>query len=309
MRPVLLAVLLLGCSESSPSGTTPAATDAGAKDTGIAPEDYVFGGDRPVPFFRAPEGADPKTPMPLVVVLHGFGASGLMQAIYLKLDKLVNEKKFLLVAPDGTPDKDAKRFWNAVDTCCDFDGTKVDDVKYLTGLVDEIASVWAVDRKRVYLAGHSNGGAMSYRLACDAAPTFAAAWVLAPPFYADMTKCKPSAAVSIRHVHGTADETVDYAGGPSKTGGLATAFPSARATVEAWAKWNGCAATADESAAPIDFDLGVPGAETKIAKWPSCRDGVATELWSLEGSTHIPMKLSPDLGQSIWSFFEQHPRK
>lgn len=260
-------------------------------------------------FFRYPEGADPKKPLPLVVLLHGYGAGGYVQAAYFRLDqKLVNDKQFLLVAPDGTPDKGGKRFWNAVDACCDFDGTKVDDVKYLTGLVEEIASVWTVDRKRIYLVGHSNGGAMSYRLACDAAQTFAAAFVLAPLFWSDSSKCNPRAPVSIRHLHGTADETVAYDGASTSSGGLVSNYPSAPKVVEAWAKWNGCSATADTSAAPVDLDRGVPGAETKITSYPSCRDGAATELWTLDGSKHIPMDLAPDIGEQIWAFLSAHPK-
>ena len=258
--------------------------------------------------FRSPDGADPKKPLPLVMVLHGYGASGFLQAAYFGLDKLVNDKQFLLVAPDGTPDKGGKRFWNAVDACCDFDGKKIDDVKYLTGLVEEIASVWTVDRKRIYLVGHSNGGAMSYRLACDAAQTFAAAFVLAPLFYSDLTKCNPKAPISIRQLHGTDDETVAYDGVGDAAGALVSHYPSAPKVVEAWAKWNGCSATPDVSAPAVDLDRGVAGSETKITSYPSCRDGTVTELWTLQGSKHIPMNLAPDVGAQIWSYLSAHPK-
>lgn len=264
----------------------------------------MYGGARPVAFFRSPEGADPKKPLPLIMVLHGYGAGGLLQAAYFGLDKLVNDKQFLLVAPDGTPDKSGKRFWNAVDACCDFDKTAVDDVKYLTGIVEEIASVWSVDRKRVYLVGHSNGGAMSYRLACDAAETFAAAFVLAPVFYGDAGKCKPKAPVAIRHLHGTADETVGYDGGTFATG----SFMSAPKAVEAWAGFNGCAATPDTSAAPLDLDKGVAGAETKITSYRGCKGAVSTELFTLEGSGHIPMNFVPELGSQIFAWLASHPK-
>ncbi len=300
MRRLLAAIVLIGCSSSS-SNTTPA-------EAGISPEDHVFGGDRPVSLFRAPDGADPKKPLPLVMVLHGYGAGGVVQAAYFGLSKLVTEKQFLLVAPDGTVDGKGNRFWNAIDGCCNFDGSGVDDVKYLTGLVEEIASVWSVDRKRIYLVGHSNGGAMSYRLACDRAETFAAAFVLAPIFYNDASKCAPKAPISIRHLHGTADETVLYDGAPPMTGALVSNYPSAPTVVAAWAKINGCSATPDESAPPVDLDHAVAGAETKIARYPSCRDGVATELWTMQGSTHVPMDLAPDLGDQIWSYLSAHPK-
>lgn len=293
-------LIVVGCS--SAASTTPAV------DGGPSPADHVFGGDRPVAFFRAPEDADPRKPRPLVVVLHGYGASGLLQAVYFRLDKLVGEKQFLLAAPDGSPNDKGTRFWAAVDGCCDSGGKKVDDVKYLTALVEEIASVWSVDRKRVYLVGHSNGGAMAYRLACEPSHPFAAAVLLAPAYFAEGTRCAPTTPISIRHLHGTADETVSYDGGSIGLLGPTLTFPSAPATVEAWAKMNGCAAAPDESAAPLDLDLDVPGAETKIRRYPSCRGGVATELLSMTGSKHVPLNLTPDIGQQVWSFLEAHPR-
>jgi polyhydroxybutyrate depolymerase len=297
---ILFALITVACSSGD---ETKATTDATPE-----PEEKVFGGDRPVPLFRAPEGHDPKVPLPLVMILHGYGAGGLVQSLYFRLEKLVNEKKFLLVAPDGTVNKSGSRFWNAVTVCCDFDSSGVDDVKYLTGLVDEIGTVHAIDKKRVYLLGHSNGGAMAYRLACDAAPKFAAVITLAPPFYDDMSKCNPTDAVAIRHMHGTADETVPYAGGKPADATRLGAYPSARSTAEAWAKWNGCGATPDESAPPIDFDRKVAGAETKVSTWNACRGNSIVELWTMEGSTHIPADLAADLPDRLWSFFAAHPK-
>lgn len=299
MRPPWPLLVLLGCSSTESAVT---------KDSGPSPEDHVFGGERPVAFFRAPEGADPKKPLPLVMVLHGYGASGLLQSVYFRLDKLVDSKQFLLVAPDGSPNKGAARFWAAVDGCCESGGKKVDDVKYLTGLVEEIASVWSVDRKRVYLVGHSNGGAMAYRLACEPTHPFAAAFLLAPAYFAADTRCAPTMPISLRHLHGTADETVSYDGGSIDLLGPTLTYVSAPKAVEAWAKLNGCAAAADESAAPLDLDLDAPGAETKITRYPSCRSGVATELLSMTGSKHVPLNLTPELGQQVWSFLESHPR-
>jgi len=280
-----------------------------SSDAGPAPEDHVFGGARPVAFFRAPEGADPKKALPLVMVLHGYGASGLLQSIYFRLDKLVDEKQFLLVAPDGVPNKSGSRFWAASAACCEVDGQKVDDVKYLTGLIDEIASVWSVDRSRVYLVGHSNGGAMAYRLGCEAAETFAAAFMLAPAFFQTEATCAPKRGMSIAHLHGTADETVAYDGGVITLLGGNDPYPSASAAVATWARLNGCAPTADESAPPLDLDRGVAGAETKITRYMACRDGVSTELWTMAGSKHVPMDLAPDIGRQIWSWFQTHPRR
>src|SRR5439155_20820686 len=114
--------------------------------------------------------------------------------------------------PDGTVDGNNNHFWNATDGCCDFGKTGVDDSSYLAGLIDEIASKYKVDPKRVYFMGHSNGGFMSYRMACDHADRVAAIVSLAGATFADDSKCKPTAPVAVVEVHGNADPTVPYDG-------------------------------------------------------------------------------------------------
>jgi poly(3-hydroxybutyrate) depolymerase len=103
-------------------------------------------------------------------------------------------------------------------------------------------------------------------------------------------------------MHGTADETVSF------DGGKPVGNPSARATVDAWAKWNGCGATPDESAPAIDFDRSVAGAETKISTFGACRASSTVELWTMEGSSHIPADLAADMPERLWSFFAAHPK-
>ena len=92
-----------------------------------------------------PDAWDGKTPLPLVLVTHGYGVGGLAQVIFMNLQPLVNEKNIILVAPDGLIDSAGYRYWNAVDTCCDFDHRGNDDVAYLTGIVAEIAKRYPLD--------------------------------------------------------------------------------------------------------------------------------------------------------------------
>lgn len=130
------------------------AAACGASDA-ETPNQIRFGGDRPV-YLEVPTTYDHGEATPLLVVLHGFGANGLLQLRYSELDKLVEEEGVLLAAPEGTVDPDNKQFWNATDWCCDNYDSGVNDVAYIKGLLDEITSVWNVDPKRVYLFGHSS---------------------------------------------------------------------------------------------------------------------------------------------------------
>jgi polyhydroxybutyrate depolymerase len=294
--------MAVACSNGATAGSD-AAVDGGGD--ALAP----IGGDRPLSLLRAPEGWDQKTPLPLLLVLHGYGIGGYAQAIYFGVLPLVEEKQILLAAPDGTFDSYGKRFWNATDTCCDFDKRNIDDVKYLTGVVDEIAARYPVDRKRVYVIGHSNGGAMSMRLACDKAGTFAAVFELAGPFWSDpQVKCAPSMPIAMRVVHGTADVTVPYDGGAVAAGvGPLIPGPSAAVIAQFFATKNGCAATPDDTAAPIDLEATLAGSETRVSRYTGCPAGGDVELWSIQGGGHIP-NLSPQFRSIVWDYLSAHTR-
>ena len=264
-----------------------------------------LGGDRPVRTFITPDDWDGKTPLPLVIVTHGYGVGGLAQVIFLDLRPLVNDHQIMLVAPDGLVDDAGYFYWNAVDTCCDFDHRGNDDVAYLTGLVKEIESKYPTDTKRVYVVGHSNGAAMAMRLACDASDTFAAVFELAGPFWSSPeTQCNPTSPVALRVLHGTADTEVAYDGGSA--GDVDNLYsPGARAIASFWADKNGCDPTPDTSAPNMDLEAGIDGAETTVTKFTNCAAGADTELWSMQGAGHIPY-LRPDFHETVWSFFAAH---
>ncbi len=79
-----------------------------------------------------------------------------------------------------------------------------------------------MDRKRVYLIGHSNGGSMAYRMACQFSDQVAGIASLAGTTFMDPTQCRPSEPVNILHIHGTAETIDPYAGGADSTSFAAT---------------------------------------------------------------------------------------
>lgn len=280
---LVLAALALtaGCTSNTPGNPGDGRTAGGGGTGGGEP--LVVGGDRPVTV-HVPPGLDPAQPAPLVLLLHGFGASGLVQEFIFRLEPLADERGFLYAHPDGTVGADDRRFWNATDACCDFGMTGVDDVAYLTGLVEEIGKHHPVDPKRVYFVGHSNGGYMSHRMACDRAEMVAAIGSLAGATWLDPSKCAPSEPVAALQIHGTADDTVLYEG--ENMGGFG--YPSAAGTVEAWAKLDGCTLS-PEAGAAMDLDATIAGEETSVAKYATgCKPGGAAELWTITGGGHVP---------------------
>jgi polyhydroxybutyrate depolymerase len=229
-----------------------------------------FGGARPVTL-QVPAQLDEGRQYPLALVLHGYGANGFVQQAYFGLGDLATRGDAFVLAPDGTTDFGGRQFWNADPVCCDFNQIGPDDVAYLGGLIDDVMDSWPIDRGAVFSIGHSNGGFMSYRLACERPDLFAA--ILALAGNAAQVPCQPARPVSVLHVHGTADDTVPYAG----------AAPS----VGQWAGLDGCggALTRGED---LDLEAGLTGAETRTESTGGCPTGVAVDLWTLEGGGHIP---------------------
>jgi polyhydroxybutyrate depolymerase len=84
---------------------------------------------------RAPGNYTTLGPLPLVVLLHGYGANATGQEAYFALGPQVSERRFLLALPDGTRDARGQQFWNATDACCNFYNAAVDDVAYLRALI------------------------------------------------------------------------------------------------------------------------------------------------------------------------------
>jgi polyhydroxybutyrate depolymerase len=316
---VLVPALVVACSGATgsiaPSAASPTQASAGPSRDPAPSQvaEVVVGGDRPVTV-HVPSGYDPARPAPLLVLLHGYGSSGHEHDAYFHLGDAALQRGFLYIHPDGTRDGSGNRFWNATDACCDFDRAGVDDVGYLTGLITAIQATYAVDPKQISLIGHSNGGFMSYRLACVNADVVAAIVSLAGATFADPADCTPSAAIGVLEIHGTADDVIAYDGGALTELGSRSPmapYPGAEATAAIWARKNGCGdrpSTLDDHV-DVDADLGTGGsrAEASVARWTGCRPGGAVELWTIPGGGHAPA-ISDAFPSAVLDFLAAHPK-
>lgn len=225
-----------------------------------------------------------KDKWPLIVLLHGYSVTGAIQDIYMGVSARASKLGFVAVIPDGTPDSSGKLFWNATPACCNFGGIKVDDVAYISGLIDKAIAELHVDPARVYIVGHSNGAFMALRLACEIADKVTAVASLAGAADIDLNKCAPSQAVSVLQIHGTLDAVIAYKGGSNL---LAPPFPGAETTVLDWRTHDACS----ETKTPMDdadYDSILAGNETKRTAWTDCKQGTRVDFWRIEGGAHIP---------------------
>lgn len=299
-----------GVLERAPSPSGPW-TSVGATDGSflISPEDAAG-------FFRVrnphprsvelflPSSYNSGTQLPLVILLHGLTSSGIGHENYMRFLPLAHARNFLYCFPDGTLGTDGIRFWNATDSCCNLTGSTVDDVAFLRSLILEIRRTWDCDPKRVYLIGHSNGGFMSYRMACEQSDLIAGLASLAGATFLQSSDCRPAEPVNILQIHGTSDFAIGYQGGTFA--GFAP-FPGAMGTIQRWAGYNACADLETESAPSLDLDRGLSGLDTVVTRYRTSPPGGAVELWTIQNGSHNP-NLSSDFSPLVVDWLLAHPK-
>lgn len=234
----------------------------------------TVGEERPAVVLE-PSDWDGASPLPLIVALHGYGNSGSQITRWTGLDAAQGT---LVVLPEGLVDSRGSRYWNATPDCCDFDDSGVDDVAYLLGLVDDVRADWPVDPDRIALIGHSNGGFMSYTLACEAEHPFASLVSIAGTGAWDEGLCDAGRPVSVLQVHGTRDRAQAIGGDP--TG------PSAQEMLRRWGQRGGCGLSL-QSTGTRDYTALQPGEET-VVQALDCPEGLDVGLWQMVGANHGP---------------------
>ena len=274
----------------APSTTQPTSTSTTVVSSGRPYSKFV------------PSSYSKGTSVPLVVLLHGYGATGAIQESYMKFEAVAEQSGFILVYPDGTLDASGRRFWNATDACCDFFSAVADEA-YLLSVLKEMESNYSINAKRIYFVGHSNGGFMSYRMACKYPDRIAAIASLAGASYFKTADCGAKSSVSVLQVHGTKDETILYEGGQI----LGTSYPSAVASASQWATFNQCTQNAVARSTKLDLEPNIAGDETAVTAWTNCQNSSEVELWTMESGTHIPT-LRSTFATKIWEFFAAHPK-
>ena len=317
----LLLALALGCTGAPPVSTPDGGAarrdggedagleapdagepDAGAPDAGYVPP--VVLAERPYQLV-VPVGYAPATPLPLVVLLHGYGLTASTQDAWFGFSDEAQARTFLLALPDGTRNATGQQFWNATDACCAA-GAEVDDVAYLSAVIADVKARYAVDGRKVFLVGHSNGGFMAHAFACDRADEVSAVISFAGATWADASRCAPSRPVSVVQLHGNLDAVVLYGGGVTPVG--SGPYPGAETTVSTWAAKNGCAGSSLERLdGDLDLAADVVLDETKREAYPGCPAQGAVELWTLRGGSHAPL-VSSTFAPTLLSWLFAHGR-
>ena len=242
--------------------------------------------------------------VPLVINLHGYTSNGFEQEVYGDFRPIADTANFILIHPEGTLDNSGIKFWNAFGSPTE----TVDDVGFISALIDSIAAEYNIDMNRVYSTGMSNGGFMSYYLACQLSYRITAiasvtGAMIDPAFLA----CNAVHPTPVMQIHGTLDPTVPYLG--------STGVLGAEAAISYWVNYNNCNATAIETAVP---DVNVnDGCTADHFLYQGGDAGSSVELYRVNGGGHTWPGANPlfaigvtnqDFSASveIWRFFSQY---
>jgi polyhydroxybutyrate depolymerase len=281
-----------------------------ASDDSKHPGSIESGGRTRTYYVHTPPGYDGSEKIPLVMVLHGGGGNAESAEKMSGMSDKADAVNFLVVYPDGTGGVgDHFHTWNS-GVCCGYaEKNNVDDVAFLRALLDKLEYEYAVDQKRVYVTGISNGGMMAYRVACTMSDRIAA---IAPVAGALDPGCNPSAPVSVIAFHGTEDENVPYNGGVGKKQiDGPRDYKSVAFAIDFWVKRDGC------NPAPKKSVEGTLHGET----YSGCKNGTAVVLDTVEGQGHawpggdriIKLLDKPDptvkATDLMWFFFQTHPKQ
>jgi polyhydroxybutyrate depolymerase len=284
-------------------------------------------------------------PIAVVIVYHGGGGNkdnmrkiacpgGDLSSAHC-LDRAALAAGMAVVFPNGTNARGSKllnrgglRTWNAGggqgNYICVSGGactSGVDDIAYTRALLAQLGRQVDIDSRRVFATGFSNGAAMSQRLACEAAETFAAIAPVSGENQFALAGCTPVARVAVLDIHGTLDKCWPYAGGADGCleSGL---YVSVAETLVGWAARNGCDAT--PASTPLPPRPGIDDG-TSVVRLDYANCGTGGQLQHLEviGNGHYwpdgeryasgrllggTMSRQLDTGEAIVGFFAAHGR-
>lgn len=243
------------------------------------------------------------TAVPLVLNLHGYSSNNIEQEFYANFKPIADTADFLIVHPNGTQDGQGNRFWNTFGT-----GSTVNDVGFLSDLIDDLKTKYNIDPNRIYSTGMSNGGFMSYSLACELNDRIAAiASVTGSMIESKLSACQPKRPVPVMEIHGTADNTVPY------DGTILSGFVPIPKLVKAWVEFNYCNPTPIVMSVP-DIDPS-DDCTAEHYLYTGGINGSTVEHYKIIGGEHTWPGAFFNIGitnqdinacREIWRFFSQY---
>jgi polyhydroxybutyrate depolymerase len=308
-------------SHSGVSAAEAASTDDVRSPAKTKEYSLEHGGERRTYLLHVPPSYQKGKPIPMVINLHGGGGTAEGQQNSSRMDVTADREGFLVAYPMGTGKSILGHVFGTFNAgrCCGPSKASegnVDDVGFIRKVIDDVASKYTLDQRRVYATGHSNGSLMSYRLACQLSDRIAA---VAPNAAHDsFDGCRPSRPVPVMHIHGTADPAAKYEGGHcgGRTRDPGWECRSVPEYIQEWVRLDGCS---DKT--KVVYQNGA----AKCVSHYECKGGAEVVLCTIEGSGHTwpggvydkdtdawkravgPLSKDISANDEMWKFFKRHP--
>ena len=254
-----------------------------------------------------------------MVVIHGAFDTAKGMEKFSGFSRLADREDFIVLYPEGIGIFGYLQHWNAGHCCGKAADAQIDDVGYLAAAIDDVCMRLAVDRRRIYMVGFSNGGMMTYRFAAERADMLAAAAPIAASIGGrpdnDTPQWRiprPKTPLPIFVVHGLNDDDIPFDGGRSIRRKGERSYFSVADSVNFWVETNACMDN------PIDSHMS--GGAIQLRSWNTCKNATVVVLCSIDDWGHTwpgpyftdtlaaddPL-FNFDAAEIIWNFFKQFP--
>jgi polyhydroxybutyrate depolymerase len=241
------------------------------------------------------------TARPLVLNLHGYTSNAQAQQLYSNFEPIADTANFLMVYPNGTY-LSGQRFWNA-----GISNTLVNDIAFLSALIDSLDLTYNINLNRVYSCGMSNGGYMSHTLACELSNRITAIASVTGSIFTQQygPNCHPTRPVPVMQIHGTNDPTVAYVGS-------STSMP-VDSVIKYWVTKNNCNPIATFSNVPNTNTT--DGCTVEHYAYSGGLSGSSVELYKVINGAHTwpgspfvigVTNLDMNASKEIWRFFNKY---
>jgi polyhydroxybutyrate depolymerase len=294
-----VAAVVSGCAPITATNAAGEAVPAAVSAAVVTYTITVDGRDRTY-LLRSPERVDQTAPLPLLLVIHGAGGNASKAEKATAMTDLAGADGFIVAYPNGTQaaDIEGEYSWNAGACCARPVRDGIDDVKFIMAAIADIQTQQPVDPDRIYVSGFSNGGMLSYRLACERPGFFAGVAVIAGAL--NVPDCA-AAATSVLMIHGTGDFTVPYKGGETNERTAARFGQWTNASfsdaVDYWSATDGCGQVPFRS---------IDGGVTRLS-YDGCADDTTLEVVTIADGGHrwpITAEVGFDASDLITEFFD-----
>ncbi len=248
-----------------------------------------------------PASYDSITEMPVVFNFHGYTSNSAEQMWYGDFRSIADTANFIIVHPMGTKNGFGTTHWNV-----GWGGSSTNDLGFIDDLLDTLKQDYAVDSMRIYSTGMSNGGFMSYLLACELSNQIAAvASVTGSIAPGKLTSCNPTHPTPIMQIHGTNDQTVPYTG----SSGVGAPIED---VVDYWRNFNSTRFDLEDTLPNINTTDGSEAVHIRHTHGDSCVDVEFYKIlngghtWPGTAFSSAGTNHDFDASEKIWQFFAQY---